>query len=425
MHLFLAAVPGTIARVMERLTASTLLALTFATMASLVIAEDPTVSEVAERAGDKSVSGGAAPPDRARCVAIGDVHGDFSSFRGLLEELRLVDADGHWSGGKQRLVQTGDIVDRGPDSRAAIELLMRLEPQASEVGGQVTVLLGNHEVMNLTARMTYVSAEEYAAFASDESTEFRARRRAAILALIAKGSPLLRSDYYRGLARQIHAGSFDRAFPAGYFAHRAAFSPDGKIGRWLLERPFVHKGDGALFVHAGISPRLAGIPAADLDRLLRDELREYLDLLGELVAKQVFDADLGFDELALLIESERRAGGPHRDIAAVFARLARLLSSGLLLAADGPVWYRGLAEGAESTLESTVERILEVQDVDRIVVGHTQPKSLRIEGRFGNSVILIDTGMNQRFYGGRPSALLFQPSGSVEVFEPDPKVRAR
>ena len=366
--------------------------------------------------GEKETPGATASIG-ARRVAIGDIHGDHPSFRKLLRNLELIDDRDHWSGGKQHLVQTGDIVDRGPDSRRSIDLLIRLQKESQRAGGSTTVLLGNHEVMNLIGEMAYVSPGEYAAFATEETPAMREDRRTRLLTLIAQGSPLLRSSYYRTLGRHIHAKNFDRRFPRGYFAHRRAFSRKGDIGRWLLKRGFVKKIDDTLFLHAGISPRYAQLSAEQIDRKLHDELKTFLDAFDELSKRDVFDPDLGFPELMLLISSELRAGGPDPAIAPLFARLYELSRSGLLLASDGPIWYRGLAQNDEQTFAASVDRILELQQVERIVVGHTQPESLRIEGRFGNSVILIDTGMNHESYGGLPSALIFQPSGSVQVFE--------
>ena len=63
-----------------------------------------------------------------RVVAVGDVHGDVDALMAVLKMAGLVDARGHWSGGKTHLVQTGDIPDRGDQTRQAYELLMRLEP---------------------------------------------------------------------------------------------------------------------------------------------------------------------------------------------------------------------------------------------------------------------------------------------------------
>ena len=85
-----------------------------------------------------------------RIVAVGDVHGDVGALRDVLKLAGLIDAQGHWTGGKAHLVQTGDIPDRGDQTREAYELLMRLEVEARKAGGRVHALLGNHEVMNMT-----------------------------------------------------------------------------------------------------------------------------------------------------------------------------------------------------------------------------------------------------------------------------------
>ena len=92
------------------------------------------------------------PPSSKTAVrfAIGDIHGDYASFTKLLGKLGLVDSKLRWIGGRKELIQTGDIFDRGPGSRAAVELLMKLEVEAKKAGGEATTLIGNHEVMNLS-----------------------------------------------------------------------------------------------------------------------------------------------------------------------------------------------------------------------------------------------------------------------------------
>ena len=70
----------------------------------------------------------------ARIVAVGDVHGDLAQFERVLTSSGVLGEDGRWSGGKTHLVQLGDVPDRGPDTSAVIELLMRLEKEAPRAG---------------------------------------------------------------------------------------------------------------------------------------------------------------------------------------------------------------------------------------------------------------------------------------------------
>ena len=109
-----------------------------------------------------------------RVVAVGDVHGDYANFVSVLRSARLIDDKGRWIGGKAHLVQTGDLLDRGADSRKVMDLLMLLEKQAAKAGGQVHALIGNHEAMNLYGDLRYTTAGEFAAFRTGQSEEVRA-----------------------------------------------------------------------------------------------------------------------------------------------------------------------------------------------------------------------------------------------------------
>src|SRR5258708_36725045 len=79
-----------------------------------------------------------ASSDKApeRLVAVGDVHGDFDDLCRILKRTGLVDNQNRWIGGSATLVQTGDLVDRGPQGRGVIDLLLGLEKQAAEAGGE-------------------------------------------------------------------------------------------------------------------------------------------------------------------------------------------------------------------------------------------------------------------------------------------------
>ncbi|MBI4604877.1 MAG: metallophosphoesterase [Planctomycetes bacterium] len=350
-------------------------------------------------------------------VAIGDVHGDIETFRALLRSLKLIDEADRWCGGTRRLVQTGDILDRGAGSRQVIELMMRLEAEAAAAGGAAVQVLGNHEVMNVVGDTSCTIAPEFAAYAGDEDPAERARRREEILGFLREGSPLLRSSYARQFYRVLNERTFDEWFPPGFFAHRAAFSPTGKHGKWLLHRPVIHREGRTLFLHGGLHAKHASLAIEAINRSVKPLVAEYLAAVAEVEKLRAFDGALGLRELRYLIALERAAGGPHASLAGPFARIEKIWSS-ILFDEEGPLWYRGLADARlERALVRPLEATLAAQDADRLVIGHTQPPSLTVEARFSGRVILIDTGMNQAVYGGRPSAAILMPSGEVKVWE--------
>src|SRR5262245_1211749 len=69
-----------------------------------------------------------------RVVAVGDVHGGFDQFVKILRDAGVIDQKNQWVGGATHLVQTGDVLDRGPDSRKVLDLLMDLEKDAPKKG---------------------------------------------------------------------------------------------------------------------------------------------------------------------------------------------------------------------------------------------------------------------------------------------------
>lgn len=87
----------------------------------------------------------------APVYVIGDVHGEFKQLQRLLRHADIVDRHHNWGAGNASLWFLGDLVDRGPDGIAVIDLVMRLQKEAAESGGQVNCLLGNHELMLLAA----------------------------------------------------------------------------------------------------------------------------------------------------------------------------------------------------------------------------------------------------------------------------------
>ncbi len=195
-----------------------------------------------------------SPTTGGRLVyAVGDVHGYTAQLETLIAELRRDAAIG---APVQRplLVFIGDYVDRGPDSRGAVEAVMRLE-----AGGlfDVVALMGNHE----HALLRFLDDPAFAP------------------AWVANwGQATLRSygvepprDLENMDACARTRAAFTRAFPA---AHRAFFE------RLPLRLTL---GD-YLFVHAGVRPGVALAEQADRDLMwIRHEFLHSDEDLGAVV----------------------------------------------------------------------------------------------------------------------------------------------
>lgn len=209
-----------------------------------------------------------AVAETRRIVAVGDLHGDWPAWQAIARAAGVIDAQDRWSGGRTVLVQMGDVVDRGPDSRKIIEHLQKLQKQAPRTGGQVIVLVGNHEAMMMTNDLRYVDPGEYAAFVTGGSGRLRseafARSRPAIEAAYRSQRPTMPSEAIRD--------AWLATTPLGMIEHQEAWSPQGAFGRWTLGNPAIVKVGDTLFVHGGLSAEMAPLGIEEINRRVRSAL---------------------------------------------------------------------------------------------------------------------------------------------------------
>jgi len=95
------------------------------------------------------------PAARPETTVLGDIHGDLDALHEVLGSAGLIDGDGHWNGGKHRLVQVGDLIDRGPKSVETFEYLLALKEEARQARGDVSLLIGNHELALLEGLLQF------------------------------------------------------------------------------------------------------------------------------------------------------------------------------------------------------------------------------------------------------------------------------
>jgi hypothetical protein len=246
---------------------------------------------------------------------------------------------------------------------------MRLQREAGRARGRVVALVGNHEAMNMTGDLRYVSAADFAAYADGNSERVRQKtyeaNKAQLEAAYRQKNPAMTSESIKA--------AWLAATPPGALEHRAAWSPTGRIGRWVVGNPAVALIDGNLFLHGGISPAYA---------------------------------HLTVDEI-------------NRQVAAAFAAQATAPEA-IINDPAGPLWYRGLLMRAPETpgapdagasgapapstppMPSVAEQLNEVLaafGAKRMVIGHT-PILSGIAVLEGGRLVRIDTGISSA-YGGK------------------------
>jgi calcineurin-like phosphoesterase family protein len=346
-----------------------------------------------------------------RVVAIGDVHGAFPEFVGILQRTGLINDKLQWSGGSAVFVQTGDVPDRGPATRPALDLLMRLESEAPKQNGKVIPLLGNHEVMNMIGDTRYVSVEDYRSFATDQSDKRQEQEW---------------EDYKKFVSQHGHPGPLDdqaraqwmAAHPIGFFERRDAFAPDGVYGRWLRQHDAVAEIDEALFMHGGLDPKLHFRNIDDLNRHIHSELESFDTTWKSLCGKKILWPYMTLSEAFRQAKTEWEQSGGNSSSASGDLQKFLSLPSGLLMAENSPFWYRGLALEPEGKLDKDLDKMLGRLKVHYLVAAHTVRPKFDITSRFDNRVFLIDTGMLKSYFGGRASALEFK-EGRVTAYYAD------
>ena len=183
-----------------------------------------------------------------RAVAIGDMHGDWAQALRALALAGVVsqeDADAavasagaeqgtgvvmtempKWTGGDTLLVQVGDILDRGDDELRLLGLFASLREEAQEAGGDVFMLHGNHEAMNVMGDFRYVTLGGF--------------RETAMYIEETQG-PRPEGDPW--------------TLTAAAEARFALFAPGGPLAMALATNPTVLQIDDTLFAHAGVLPQ--------------------------------------------------------------------------------------------------------------------------------------------------------------------------
>lgn len=164
-----------------------------------------------------------------RLLMVSDMEGEFDKFVALMQSQGVIGKDLHWRYGTGHVALVGDFVDRGEHMVPLLWLVYRLEAEASEAGGRVHYVLGNHEQLAVSGRKSYWP-----------------RR------LVATAQAL------------------------GDDGDERLFSDETVLGAWLRSKPVIAKVGDHLLVHGGVSQAFLD---ANLDIDAANALaRDYLDI---------------------------------------------------------------------------------------------------------------------------------------------------
>jgi hypothetical protein len=359
-----------------------------------------------------------------RVVAVGEVQGAYESLVKTLQAADLIDEQLRWSGGDAILVQTGDFLDDGTRVREVMDLLMRLQGEAEAAGGQVIVLLGNHEALNILCIRRSVNYETYQDFADADS---EVRQAAAYEAH--RQWRTARAEELGG--QPVEAGDQDLdnwlvVHPPGYVEYVEAMGPSGRYGQWLRSLPAAAQLGDVVFLHGGISPELEGQSVEAINREVGREIEEfdgYRELMidGGLITP-LASAEEMLNEIKQEIECvnslPKRKLGKERYERSM--RLENLQNSRdwYLVRKDGPIWFKGPGEWDEAESGATMAALLDAIGARTLVTGQSNGGPPAIEARFDGRVLLTSVGMSDDPWVKRQPAALEINDRELTVISP-------
>ena len=326
--------------------------------------------------------------------AIGDLHGDVHCARAWLRRTGALNLSSwHWLDERVNVIFLGDYIDKGPDSRAVLELVHRLTSSFPE---RVTALLGNHE-LNLLIDRTRQPGDRYLdyAYAAAHPAQY-----SSWLSAIG-GSPseaeqrtlsalyaALQEVYAQGLQAKVRMAP-DHPHSIVHFvaadaqrettehlkrwqaAYLAGVAPSTPLGAWLQQRPVTAVLGDTLFVHGGVPPALL-----DEHRIRSSAELAYIHEAWHNATWAA--ASIGEDPSTAASDA---------------AAAAALAQSAALEAVSSLVEYRGLHDHRRGC--ARVARVLSTLGLRRIAVGHTPANDVRVQ--CGGAFVALDSALGRSF----------------------------
>ena len=265
---------------------------------------------------------------------IGDIHADAKALLFILNESGAITQNGKLTNKFNDIIFVGDLVGKGKQNLEVMDIIIELEARAKKNNGpRIRSLLGNHEVRMLAGDDKYIS----------------------------------KSDLKR--MKNMEIKSFD-----------AAFSADGKYGKWLLSLNTMEAIGPDLISHAGFGNNELELEPQEINKMVRAWLEFFLEV------------------------------GPQPPEETAWIIGLKPNKKTIKFHGTGPIWTQAMANSKkkrkrmedEKLRPSEVENYLNEKGFDNVILGHnpTPTDDIILEHKkFGNRVILIDSGISSSMNG--------------------------
>ena len=161
------------------------------------------------------------PSTPSKFLTVSDFDGHIEGFTMLLRGEGIIDQNFNWIYGDGHLIISGDLFDRGFHITECMWLLYKLESEAEAAGGKVHLIIGNHEMFNLTDDWRYVEVKYF------NDAHLMGKRMSEL------------------------------------------YDADTELGRWLRSKNIIEKVGHYAFTHGGVSPQVSAL------NLTYDQMNDY------------------------------------------------------------------------------------------------------------------------------------------------------
>jgi len=357
-------------------------------------AEAPSLP-MAQQAASTATPNCANRGEGQRVVSMADQHGDFDGLVLHMHKLGLLSRvptkssstwSGIWAGGDTIFVQTGDILDRGPDGKAMYKFLWNLQDQAPR--GSVVLLTGNHELMVLQGDIRYVTNIDFCTYTRDNCG----------------GSPPRSASYCSTCCNYDNGkcSSSGSGCLNGNCEFLQAWDKNGEMGAEMRKRfregkmKLAYEANGVVFTHAGLASSIWGkIGSRNID----DLNNRTADLFSSSNGKQLWNS-------GDIVAATDRENGP------MWSRICYLdwYTAGARRRSSGGKAYLSSAEEkrVENGRCATIAKSLQMIGAKRMVIGHCPQGpsggSAGVRTTCSGQFIEADTYMSTAYAGSRSKA---------------------